>query len=161
MVDPRLRVGQGWDLHRRTEGRKLILGGVEIPFEKGLAGHSDADVLTHALIDALLGALCEGDIGLLFPDTDKTWKDACSLDLLAEVLTRVRRGEWKIANVDLTLVAEAPKIGPHRETIRRRLAEILELPLERVSLKAKTAEGLGSEGRGEAMSAFATVLLTG
>ncbi len=125
MADPRLRVGQGWDLHRLTEGRKLILGGVEIPFEKGLAGHSDADVLTHALIDALLGALGEGDIGMLFPDTDETWKDARSLDLLAEVYELVQRGEWKIANVDLTLVAEAPKIGPHREAIRRRLPGVL------------------------------------
>ncbi len=156
---PQWRVGQGWDIHRLEPNRKLVLGGVEIPFERGLRGHSDADVLTHALIDALLGALADGDIGTHFPDHDPAWKDASSLQLLATVVERVRERGWDIVNVDATVVAEAPKIGPHRESMRAHLAETLGIPHERVSVKAKTAERLGPEGRGEAISAQAVVLL--
>ncbi len=153
------RIGQGWDIHRLVAGRRLILGGVEIAHDRGLDGHSDADVLTHALIDALLGAAADGDIGTHFPDSDPAWKDASSLRMLAEVVRRVRVAGWEIGNVDLTLVAESPRIGPYREPIRRRLADGLRIGLEAVSLKAKTAEGLGPEGAGEAISAQAVVLL--
>ncbi len=156
---PQWRVGQGWDIHRLEPNRKLVLGGVEIPFERGLRGHSDADVLTHALIDALLGALADGDIGTHFPDHDPAWKDASSLGLLAVIVERVRERGWDIVNVDATVVAEAPKIGPHRESMRANLTEVLGIPSERVSVKAKTAERLGPEGRGEAISAQAVVLL--
>lgn len=155
----RMRIGQGWDLHRLVGGRRLILGGVVIPFERGLEGHSDADVLTHALIDALLGAVADGDIGTHFPDADSSWKDAVSTDLLATTLARIRFLGWEVGNVDLTLVAEAPKIAPYRDQIRACLSRVLEIPIEDLSLKAKTAEGLGAEGSGEAISAQAVVLL--
>lgn len=154
-----LRVGQGWDLHRLVEGRPLVLGGVAIPYDRGLAGHSDADVLTHALIDAILGALGAGDIGTLYPDTDPTYKGASSLAFLREVVGRAARSGRTVVNADLTVVAEAPKIGPHRDAIRASLARALGVEAARVSVKAKTAEGCGSEGRGEAISASAVVLL--
>jgi 2-C-methyl-D-erythritol 2,4-cyclodiphosphate synthase len=153
------RVGQGWDLHRLVAGRPLVLGGVTIPYEKGLAGHSDADALAHAIADALFGALADGDIGAHFPDRDPAWKDASSLDLLRRAVQRVREAGWAIGNVDATVVAEAPRLGPHRDAMRAALAEALGVEVARVSVKAKTAEGLGPEGRGEAISAQAVVLL--
>lgn len=155
----KMRIGQGWDLHRLVAGRRLILGGVVIPFECGLEGHSDADVLTHALIDALLGAIADGDIGTHFPDADANWKDAASTDLLAQTCRRVQARGWEVGNVDLTVITEAPKIAPFRDQIRVNLARILAIPVEDLSLKAKTAEGLGAEGAGEAISAQAIVLL--
>ena len=155
----KMRIGQGWDLHRLVAGRRLILGGIVIPFERGLDGHSDADVLTHALIDALLGAIADGDIGTHFPDADANWKDAVSTDLLGQTCRRLHAQGWEIGNVDLTLIAEAPKIAPFRDQIRKNLARILEIPVGALSLKAKTAEGLGPEGAGEAISAQAIVLL--
>ncbi len=153
------RIGQGWDIHRLERGRRLILGGVEMEHDRGLAGHSDADVLTHAVIDALLGAACGGDIGTLFPDNDRAWKDADSLGMLAEVVRRVRAAGWEIANVDATVIAERPKLASHRDRMRARLAAVLGIDVDRVSIKAKTAEGLGPEGAGEAISAQAIALL--
>jgi 2-C-methyl-D-erythritol 2,4-cyclodiphosphate synthase len=158
-MTPEWRIGQGWDLHRLVPGRRLVLGGVEIPFERGLDGHSDADVLTHAIIDALLGALADGDIGTHFPDRDPAWKDASSLDLLRRVAQRVRDAGWKVGNLDTTVVAQVPRIGPHREQMRERIAQALGADPAVVSLKGKTAEGLGAEGRGEAISAQAVVLI--
>jgi 2-C-methyl-D-erythritol 2,4-cyclodiphosphate synthase len=158
-MQARMRIGHGWDLHRLAEGRRLILGGVAIPFDKGLAGHSDADVVIHALVDALLGAMGAGDIGTLFPDSDPALADANSRDLLRHVMEDLRRAGYAVINVDLTIVAEAPRIGPHRMAIRTVLAEALGVSEECVSVKAKTAEGCGSEGRGEAISASAVALL--
>jgi 2-C-methyl-D-erythritol 2,4-cyclodiphosphate synthase len=142
-----------------AEGRRMVLGGVEIPHGKGPVGHSDGDVLLHALADALLGAAALGDIGSHFPDTDARWKGADSASLLAHVIELVRERGFSLTNIDATVVAEEPKIGPHREAIRARLAEILSLPLDAVSVKAKTNEGLGDIGRGEAMACHAVVLL--
>ena len=153
------RIGQGWDIHRLVPGRRLILGGVEIDHDRGLAGHSDADVLTHALIDALLGAAADGDIGTHFPDTDPAWKDASGLRMLAEVVRRLNSAGWDIHNVDVTVVAEKPRLGPHRERIRAQLAAAMRIDRDAVSFKAKTAEGLGPEGAGEAISAQAVALL--
>jgi 2-C-methyl-D-erythritol 2,4-cyclodiphosphate synthase len=158
-MNDEIRVGQGWDLHRLVPGRPLVLGGVTIPYERGLAGHSDADALAHALIDALLGALAVGDIGTHFPDHDPAWKNAASLDLVRRVALHAREAGWTIGNVDATVIAEAPRLGPHREAMRAALASALGVPTDRVSIKAKTAEGLGPEGRGEAISAQAVVLL--
>lgn len=153
------RVGQGWDIHRLAPGRRLVLGGVEIEHDLGLSGHSDADVVIHALIDAILGAVAGGDIGAYFPDTDPAWKDASSLLMLADVVRRVRAAGWEIGNVDLTVVAERPRLGPHRERIRTQLAAALGVGVDAVSFKAKTAEGLGPEGAGEAISAQAVALV--
>ena len=155
-----LRIGQGWDNHRLVAGRPLVLGGLTIPHDRGLAGHSDADVLTHALIDALLGAMADGDIGSHFPDSDARWRDVSSMKLLSMTIERVVAAGWQVGNVDLTLVAEAPRIGPHREEMRRRLAQELQIDPARISIKAKTAEGCGPEGRGETISAQAIVLLS-
>ncbi len=153
------RIGQGWDLHRLVADRPLILGGVEIPFTKGLAGHSDADALTHAVIDALLGAIGGGDIGTLFPDSDRAWRGAVSLDLLRQVVQRMHHAGWALVNLDATVVAQAPRIGPHRERMQAALADPLGVEPSAISIKAKTAEGLGPEGRGEAISAQVVVLL--
>ena len=153
------RVGQGWDLHRLVAMRPLVLGGVSIPYEKGLDGHSDADVLTHAIIDALLGAIADGDIGTHFPETDPAWRGASSLDILELALRRVQAARWYVVNVDTTVIAERPKIGPHRDAICETLARAIGIDVVAVSVKAKTAEGLGAEGRGEAISAQAVVLL--
>lgn len=142
-------VGIGYDSHRFAEGRKLILGGIEIPHERGLAGHSDADVLTHAVIDAVLGAAGLGDIGTLFPDTDSTWKDADSVELLRTVVGMLR---GPILNIDATVICEQPKIGPHRETIARMLAEVTSA---RAGVKASTNEGMGWIGRGEGIACMA------
>ncbi len=147
--------GIGYDCHRFADGRRLVLGGVEIPHERGLEGHSDADALTHAVIDALLGAAGLGDIGEHFPDTDERWRDADSLALLETVLTSVSTAGFAVENVDCTVVLEAPRLAPHRQEIRERLARALNLPVTRVSVKATTGEGMGFVGRGEGVAALA------
>jgi 2-C-methyl-D-erythritol 2,4-cyclodiphosphate synthase len=149
------RSGIGYDSHRFEEGRRLVLGGVEIPAERGLAGHSDADVLTHAIIDALLGAAGLGDIGQHFPDTEDRWKDADSMDLLAEVCTFLEDHNWVVRHLDATVIAEAPKLGPHRDDIRRSLAERAGIHPRDVNVKFTTNEGMGWIGRGEGMGAMA------
>jgi 2-C-methyl-D-erythritol 2,4-cyclodiphosphate synthase len=151
--------GIGWDSHRLVEGRPLILGGVEIPFERGLAGHSDADVLAHAVIDALLGAAGLGDIGEHFPDTDERWAGADSLVLLRAVVERVVEGGFAVAHVDTTVVMERPKVGPHKAAIRAALADALGVEAERVNVKATTGEGMGFVGRGEGVAAMAVATL--
>jgi len=153
------RVGIGFDAHRFEEGRALVLGGVNIPFGKGLAGHSDADVLTHALMDAILGALREGDIGVLFPDTDPAYTGISSMELLDGVVLLMGRRGYKVVNADMTLVAEQPRMAPYREEIEKRLAEALRTAAENVSLKATTTEKLGFTGREEGIAAEAIVLL--
>jgi 2-C-methyl-D-erythritol 2,4-cyclodiphosphate synthase len=151
--------GIGYDSHRLGAGRKLILGGVEIPHEAGLEGHSDADVLTHAIIDALLGAAGLGDIGEHFPDTDERWRGADSIGLLGIVVETVIAADLEIVNVDCTVVMEAPKLGPHRAAIRERLAGELGLASGRVNVKASTGEGVGFVGRGEGVAALAIATL--
>jgi 2-C-methyl-D-erythritol 2,4-cyclodiphosphate synthase len=153
------RIGFGYDAHRLVEGRALILGGMSIPFAKGLLGHSDADVLTHAVVDAILGALAMGDIGRHFPDTDPNFKDMQSLRMLEQVLGWVHEAGYQVNNVDSTIVAQKPKLAPHIADIQARLAEILRVPLHQVSVKAKTSEGMGFCGREEGMEAFAVVSL--
>jgi 2-C-methyl-D-erythritol 2,4-cyclodiphosphate synthase len=153
-----MRIGMGYDMHRLVAGRRLILGGVEIPFEKGLLGHSDADVLTHAICDALLGAAGLGDIGCHFPDTDPAWADIESLKLLDQVRAMIR-GDWVIANIDATVMAEEPKISPFREAMVSRLAAVLRLNPIQINIKATTLEGLGAVGRGEGIAAQCIVLL--
>ena len=153
------RIGFGYDAHRLVEGRALILGGMSIPFAKGLLGHSDADVLTHAVVDAMLGALAMGDIGRHFPDTDPSFKDMQSLRMLEQVLGWVLDAGYLVNNVDSTIVAQNPKLAPHIADIQARLAEILRVPVEQVSVKAKTSEGMGFCGREEGMEAFAVVSL--
>jgi 2-C-methyl-D-erythritol 2,4-cyclodiphosphate synthase len=152
-------VGLGYDSHRLAPGRRLILGGVEIPGELGLDGHSDADVLTHAVIDAVLGAAGLGDIGEHFPDTDERWRDADSIQLLQAAMAMIERGRLAVVNLDATIVLEAPKISPYRETIRESLAEALWLEPARVNVKASTGEGIGFIGRGEGAAALAIVSL--
>lgn len=154
-----MRIGQGYDVHRLVEGRALILGGVNIPWEKGLLGHSDADVLTHALMDALLGAAALGDIGKLFPDSDPAYAGADSLELLRSVTALLEKNGYAIVNVDVTVVAQRPKLAPYREEMRRRLAEAMGLERGRVSVKATTEEGLGFTGSGQGISAMAVALL--
>ena len=154
-----IRIGQGYDSHRYTADRDLILCGVKIPFELGLAGHSDADAPVHALIDALLGALALGDIGHFFPDTDPRWKGADSLELLRLTLADPAFADWRVGNADLTIIAQKPKMAPHIETMRRNLAEALNITPDRVSVKAKTNEGMGFTGRLEGLEAQAVVLL--
>jgi 2-C-methyl-D-erythritol 2,4-cyclodiphosphate synthase len=153
------RTGIGYDSHRLVEGRRLVLGGVEIAHERGLAGHSDADVLTHALIDAVLGAAGLGDIGGHFPDTDEQFKDADSLALLARVMAIVRDRGLRIVNVDCTVVIERPKLAPHRDEIRASLAAALGLEPQEVNVKASTGEGIGFVGRGEGAAALAVATL--
>ncbi len=153
------RIGFGYDAHRLVEGRPLILGGISIPFAKGLLGHSDADVLTHAVIDAILGALARGDIGQHFPDTDPAFKDIQSLRMLEQVLQWVREAGYQVNNVDSTIVAQKPKLAPHISGIQARLSEILGVPVHQISVKAKTSEGMGFCGREEGMEAFAVVSL--
>jgi 2-C-methyl-D-erythritol 2,4-cyclodiphosphate synthase len=150
-----IRTGIGFDVHAFATGRRLVLGGVEIPHEQGLLGHSDADVLCHALSDALLGSVGDGDIGQHFPDTDERWRGADSLVLLAEVARRVRAAGAQINNVDVTVMAEAPKLAPHILSMRERLAEALAVSVGQVSVKATTTERLGFTGRGEGMAAMA------
>ncbi len=154
-----IRVGEGWDVHALVEGRKLILGGVEIPYEKGLLGHSDADALLHAITDALFGAAGLGDIGRHFPDTDPKFKGADSGVLLAEAAARVRAAGWQIGNVDSTIVAQAPKMAPHIPGMRECIAALLGLAADAVNVKAKTAEKMGPVGEGRSIEARAVVLL--
>jgi 2-C-methyl-D-erythritol 2,4-cyclodiphosphate synthase len=153
------KVGIGYDIHRLEAGRKLVLGGIEIPFEAGLAGHSDGDALVHAIIDALLGALGEGDIGTHFPDTDPRHKDAKSAGLLATVVGLVRSRGGEIVNVDTVVVAEAPKIGPHAAAMKAALTPVLGLPARALGIKAKTNEGLGPVGEKRAIACHAVALL--
>jgi 2-C-methyl-D-erythritol 2,4-cyclodiphosphate synthase len=155
----KLRIGEGWDIHALVEGRKLILGGVEIPHSKGLMGHSDADALLHAITDALLGAAALGDIGTHFPDTDPQYKGADSCALLAEAARSVRAKGFEIGNVDSTVIAQAPRLAPHIAAMRTRIADVLGLTVDQVNVKAKTAEKMGAVGEGLAMEARAVVLL--
>ena len=154
-----LRIGEGWDIHRLVEGRKLMLGGVHIPFDKGLLGHSDADALLHAITDALLGGAGLGDIGTHFPDTDTRFQGADSGVLLQEAARRVREAGYVVANIDSTVIAQAPKLAPHMAAMRSRIAELLGVSPQQVNVKAKTAEKLGPVGEGLAMEARAVVLL--
>ena len=148
-----MRIGHGYDVHRLVEGRRLILGGVEVPFDKGLLGHSDADVLTHAVMDAL------GDIGHLFPDSDPAYAGADSLRLLDEVVSRLRQRGYRVGNVDATVLAQAPKLAPYLEQMRRNLAWRLQVPVDAVSVKATTEEGLGFTGTGDGIAAHAVCLV--
>ena len=154
-----IRIGEGWDVHQLVAGRRLVLGGIEIPHTTGLLGHSDADVLLHAITDALLGSAALGDIGRHFPDTDPQFRGADSGMLLAEAARRVRAAGWEIGNVDSTIVAQAPKLAPHIPLMCERIAQILGLAAGQVNVKAKTAEKLGPVGEGRAMEARAAVLL--
>ncbi|MFS8542365.1 MAG: 2-C-methyl-D-erythritol 2,4-cyclodiphosphate synthase [Limnochordales bacterium] len=154
-----MRVGFGYDVHRFAAGRPLVLGGVEIPAEEGLAGHSDADVLLHAIMDALLGAAGLGDIGRLFPDTDPAYAGASSLGLLEEVGRRVRAAGFRVGNVDATVVLERPRLAPHVPAMQVRIAAALDVPPERINIKATTSEGLGFVGAGQGAVAFATATL--
>ena len=154
-----MRIGTGYDVHKLAEGRKLIIGGVEIPYEKGLLGHSDADVLVHAIMDALLGAAALGDIGKHFPDTDPKYKGADSLMLMREVRRILDENGFEVGNVDATLIAQAPKMSPHIDTMRRNIADALGLDVSQVSVKATTEERLGFTGRGEGISAQAVALI--
>ena len=154
-----IRVGYGYDVHRLVEGRKLILGGVDIPFEKGLLGHSDADVLLHAITDALFGAAALGDIGSHFPDTDPRYKGADSLKLLEASGKELREQGWRISNIDSTIVAQRPKLLPHVPQMRENIARVLGLEVSQVSVKGKTEEGLGFTGTGEGMAVHAVCLI--
>ena len=154
-----IRVGEGWDIHALVEGRKLILGGVEVPFHLGLLGHSDAGVLLHAITDALLGAAALGDIGTHFPDTDVRFKGADSAVLLTEAVRRVREKGFEIGNVDSTVIAQAPKLMPYMPAMRASIAQALGVAVDQVNVKAKTAEKMGPVGLGQAMEARAMVLL--
>lgn len=154
-----MRIGHGYDVHRLVEGRKLILGGAEIPWEKGLLGHSDADVLTHAVMDALLGAAGLGDIGRHFPDTDPAYAGADSLKLLAYVVALLRERGFTVGNVDATVLAQRPKLAPHIPQMRDNLARTMEVGPEQVNVKATTEEGLGFTGSGEGMAAHAVALI--
>jgi 2-C-methyl-D-erythritol 2,4-cyclodiphosphate synthase len=154
-----MRVGIGYDIHRLVTGRKLILGGIEIPFEKGLEGHSDADVLVHAICDALLGASSLGDIGLHFPDSDPAYKNIYSIQLLEKTWEMVSKKYSRIFNLDVTVFAEAPRLGPFREAIAEKISGVLKLPREAVNIKATTTEGLGVIGSGDGMAAMCIVML--
>jgi 2-C-methyl-D-erythritol 2,4-cyclodiphosphate synthase len=156
---PSLRIGEGWDTHALVPGRRLVLGGVEVPYGRGLLGHSDADVLLHAITDALIGAAGLGDIGRHFPDTDERFRGADSVVLLTEAARRVREAGWSIANVDSTVIAQAPKLAPHIEAMRGRIAGALAIGADQVNVKAKTAERLGPVGMGQSIEARAVVLL--
>ena len=154
-----IRIGHGYDVHKLVEGRRLILGGVDIPYEKGLLGHSDADVLLHAISDALLGAAALGDIGKHFPDTDSAYKDADSLVLLSQVNKIINSAGYKVSNVDATVIAQAPKLALHIESMRKNIAYALSADLNDVSVKATTEERLGFTGRGEGISAHAVCII--
>lgn len=155
-----MRIGHGYDVHRLTAGRKLILGGVQIPYEKGLDGHSDADVLVHAVMDALLGAAGLGDIGLLFPDTDEAYKGADSLILLREVADRIAGAGFRVGNVDATVIAQAPKLRPYIDSMRENISRVLDVSIDQINVKATTEEKLGFTGQGEGIAAHAVALLT-
>jgi 2-C-methyl-D-erythritol 2,4-cyclodiphosphate synthase len=155
-----MRVGSGLDVHAFADGVPLWLAGIQIPHPRGLAGHSDGDAATHALIDALLGAASRGDIGDWFPSTDEHWRGARSTDLLRHVWQTLRADGWQLENADLTIVAAGPRLAPHRQAMRQALAEALATPIEAISLKATTTDHLGALGRGEGVAAFAAVLLS-
>ena len=155
-----LRIGHGYDVHCLVTGRPLILGGVTIPYEQGLLGHSDADVLAHAVMDALLGAAALGDIGGMFPDSDERWRGADSLRLLERVTARLAENGWAIGNVDATVLAQVPRLAPHIPEMRRRLAAAMDINVTQVSVKATTEEHLGFTGAGEGMACHAVALLT-
>lgn len=154
-----LRIGLGYDAHKFTGGRPLRLGGITIPYEKGLQGHSDADVLLHAICDALLGAASMGDIGMLFPPSDPTYKDIDSRRLLAAVKHRLDEAQWQIINIDATIIAQVPKLSPYYSAMREAIAEVLRLSPEQIGVKATTPEGMGALGRAEGIAAYAVVLL--
>jgi 2-C-methyl-D-erythritol 2,4-cyclodiphosphate synthase len=154
------RSGFGYDVHRLVEGRPLVLGGVEVPFERGLEGHSDADVLLHALIDAILGAAGEGDIGTHYPSSDPSLKGISSAAMLAEMARLVSGKGWRVENVDATIVAQRPRLSPHTPRMKARIAELLEIEPERVNVKSKTTDGLGFTGTGEGMAAYCTIMLS-
>ncbi|MBQ3432051.1 MAG: 2-C-methyl-D-erythritol 2,4-cyclodiphosphate synthase [Clostridia bacterium] len=154
-----MRIGQGYDVHRLCENRQLIIGGVNIPYEKGLLGHSDADVLLHAIADALLGAAALGDIGKHFPDTDERYKGANSLELLAAVASLLKKENYSIINVDATIIAQKPKMSPYISEMRENIAKALGTDLNNISVKATTEEGLGFTGKGEGISALAVCLI--
>ena len=154
-----MRIGHGYDVHRLTEGRKLILGGVEIPWEKGLLGHSDADVLVHALMDAILGAAALGDIGKLFPDNDDAYLGADSIVLLSKVTEVLRAHGWRLSNADCTVIAQRPKLSPYIETMRMNIADACGVESDDISIKATTEEKLGFTGSGEGIAAHAVVLI--
>ncbi|MEY2801082.1 MAG: hypothetical protein RL513_666 [Pseudomonadota bacterium] len=156
----KLRIGEGWDVHALVAGRPLVLGGVTIPHDKGLLGHSDADALLHAITDALLGAAALGDIGRHFPDTDERFRGADSAALLAEAARRVREQGWQLVNLDSTVIAQAPKLAPHIEAMRVRIAQVLAIDAAQVNVKAKTAEKMGPVGEGRSIEARAVVLLS-
>ena len=153
------RIGLGYDVHRFIEGRPLVLGGIEVPHDRGLLGHSDADVLVHALMDAILGAMRDGDIGSHFPDCDPAYEGCCSVDLLRHVAALMRAAGWRLVDADTVLTLETPKISPHRDRIRARMAEALDVDIDAIGLKATTTEGLGAIGRSEGVAAYAVVLL--
>jgi len=155
-----IRIGQGFDVHQLTAGRRLVLGGVEIAYDKGLLGHSDADVLSHAIMDALLGAAALGDIGQHFPPSDPRFEGADSLQLLSQVKKLVRDEGYRIVNVDSTVIAQKPRLADHIPVIREKLASVMEIPVGCVSVKATTTEGLGFTGRGEGIAAQAVVLIS-
>jgi 2-C-methyl-D-erythritol 2,4-cyclodiphosphate synthase len=154
-----MRSGVGYDSHRFAEGRRLVLGGVEIPNDRGLAGHSDADAVAHAVTDAILGAAALGDIGTHFPPTDPKWKDADSMGLLRAAVELLERHRFQVVNVDVTVICEAPKLAPHVQAMRSRLAAALGVGVERVSVKGKTNEGMGWIGRGEGIAAIAVAMI--
>ena len=159
MTQAQMRIGQGWDVHALVPGRRLIIGGVPIPYHLGLLGHSDADVLLHAMIDAMLGAAGLGDIGTHFPDTDVRWKNADSLVLLAACAALLKEKGWRIQNLDSTVIAQAPKLAPHIPAMREQIAAALALTVTQINIKAKTAEKLGPVGQGQSIEAQAIVLL--
>lgn len=159
MTQAQMRIGQGWDVHALVPGRRLIIGGVPIPYHLGLLGHSDADVLLHAIIDAMLGAAGLGDIGTHFPDTDVRWKNADSLELLAACADLLKEKGWRIQNLDSTVIAQAPKLAPHIPAMREQIAAALALAVTQINIKAKTAEKLGPVGQGQSIEAQAIVLL--
>ena len=154
-----MRIGHGYDVHRMVENRDLILGGVKIPYEKGLLGHSDADVLTHAIMDALLGAAALGDIGMHFPDTDPAYKGADSLKLLSHVMQLLAQKGWMVGNIDATIIAQKPKLAPHIPLMKENLTKCMQIDADCVNLKATTEEHLGFTGRGEGIAAHAVCLL--
>jgi 2-C-methyl-D-erythritol 2,4-cyclodiphosphate synthase len=154
-----IRIGEGWDVHALVPGRPLILGGVTVPYGRGLLGHSDADALLHAITDAVLGAAALGDIGRHFPDTDERFRGSDSTLLLEEAMRRVREAGWEVGNVDSTVVAQAPRLAPHIDAMRQRIAKALGVDLAQVNVKAKTAEKLGPVGQGQSIEARAVVLL--
>lgn len=159
MTQPQMRIGQGWDVHALVPGRPLIIGGVTVPFHLGLLGHSDADVLLHAIIDAMLGAAGLGDIGTHFPDTDARWKNVDSRVLLAACSDLLKENGWRINNLDSTVIAQAPRLAPHISAMRQRIAGTLALQTTQINIKAKTAEKLGPVGLGQSIEAQAIVLL--